>query len=146
MRETTMSFFKTAKSTQVNSNDNQSSQHRTTSGFFQAWGESRPYGAPAGGQPVKPQSRGSDLGAQTEHVMAGGSLSILRRKGKAFKVVGKARAEDQQYAPAGQADCRLLGGDILSLVKELHEEAKHFKSVSHALLPTTLDNSTVSTL
>jgi len=34
MRETAMSFFKTAKSTQLHSNDNLSSQNRTTSNFF----------------------------------------------------------------------------------------------------------------
>jgi len=65
--------------------------------------------------------------------MAGGSLSILRRKGKAFKVVGEARPIDpSQYAPAEQANSKILSNDILSLVKEFHEEAKHFKPVSHA--------------
>ena len=134
MRETTMSFFKTTKSTQLNS-DNQSRQHRTTTNFFQAWGEAHQYEAAPTNHPVKTQNidNNSDLGAQTEHVLAGGSLSILRRKGKAYKVVGKAKVDQQHFAPTEQTNNKMLSSDILSLVKEFREEAKTFKPVSHAL-------------
>ena len=73
----------------------------------------------------------SELGAQTEHMMAGGSLSILRRKGKAFKVMGNPRTDNQHRAPLEQINSELLSKDILTLVKEYKEEAKHFKPVSH---------------
>ena len=65
--------------------------------------------------------------------MAGGSLSILRRRGKAYKVVGKAVVEQQHIAPIEQTNNKILSGDILSLVKEFREEAKYFKSVSHSI-------------
>ena len=63
--------------------------------------------------------------------MAGGSLSILRRKGKAFKVMGNPRTDNQHRAPVEQINSELLSKDILTLVKEYKEEAKHFKPVSH---------------
>ena len=137
LRESSMSFFKTTKSTQLNSQDVRSNQHRTTNNFFQAWGDQLPYDAL---QSVATRNQNnadnnSDLGAQTENVMAGGSLSILRRKGKAFKVVGNTRADNLHKAPVEQINSELLSKDILTLVKEYKEEAKHYKPVSQNLFP-----------
>ena len=62
--------------------------------------------------------------------MAGGSLSILRRKGKAYKVVGNSKVDHHHFLPEEEANHKVLSNDILSLVKEFREEAKYFKSVS----------------
>ena len=76
MRATSMSFFKTAKSTFMSTNDFHS----------QAWGADQ---STIAGRAEEPRAvfeyasaEGSDLAANAEQIIAGGSMSILRRKGR----------------------------------------------------------------
>lgn len=83
MRATSMSFFKTAKSTFMSTNDIQSN---SIADSYHAWGD-QSSAVPvrdARGEDEK-SLEGSDLGADAEHILAGGSMSILRRKGKQFR-------------------------------------------------------------
>ena len=85
MRATSMSFFKTAKSTFMSTNDLQSDNFASES--FVAWGDQSATPAPGRGGPatIVDEDDGSELASNADHILAGGSMSILRRKGKQFK-------------------------------------------------------------
>lgn len=95
MRATSMSFFKTVKSTFMSTNDLQS---EIVMGESQkAWGE-----------PNMDEDEGSDLMGNAEQVMTGGSLSLLRRKGGK----NKDRRRDRDPAERVKFNSELLSNDI----------------------------------
>ena len=63
---------------------------------------------------------GSDLAGNADHILAGGSMSILRRKGKQFK---DKRGKDREGGRGGQMNYELLSSDILTLLQVYKEEA-----------------------
>ena len=77
MRVTASSFFATAKSTFMSSNDLQSNSLMT-----EAWGEQSGAKCTLPTRADAESVAGSELAANTEQILAGGSMSILRRKGK----------------------------------------------------------------
>lgn len=108
LRESSMSFFKTAKSTFMSTNDLESKSLMNES--YPAWGEAAK--ANRGEEEVDC----TDLAANGNQIMAGGSMSILRRKGKQLK--------DRRGSGRGaKFNYELLSGDILTLMQVFHDEA-----------------------
>ena len=64
---------------------------------------------------------GSDLAANPDFIMAGGTMSILRRKGKQHK---KDRAQAAMNIKGFALYNEMLSGDIMTLMKTFHEEAQ----------------------
>ena len=119
-----MSFFKTAKSTFMSTNDLQSNDMGSAEqhSYQQAWQE------PSGDQKTTnvfdyKSMEGSDLAANPDFIVAGGTMSILRRKGKEHK------KNRQQNAAGGAKGMslynELLTGDIQTLLRVFHDEANN---------------------
>ena len=107
MRATSMSFFKTAKSTFMSTNDLQS-EHLMTESNNHAWAESSV--AKAHGQ----FEAESDLAGNTDQIIAGGTMSILRKKGKQFKERGRRNYDGDQetHGRGAKYYSELLSSDI----------------------------------
>ena len=75
-----MSFFKTAKSTFMSTNDLQSDDILMTESNNQAWPDLS-VARGRGGADFE-DAAGSDLAANMDQIVTGGTMSILRRKGK----------------------------------------------------------------
>jgi hypothetical protein len=59
------------------------------------------------------------LAANADHILAGGSMSILRRKGKQFKD----RREKLEGTRGTNVNREILSNDILTLLQIFHDEA-----------------------
>ncbi len=109
MRATSMSFFKTAKSTFMSTNDLESENLMTEN---QAWADSS--AVKVNGQGFEYEAE-SDLAGNTDQIIAGGSLSILRRKGKQFKERGRRNNQNENDVLGGRGARyyqELLSSDI----------------------------------
>lgn len=105
---TSMSFFKTAKSTFMSTNDLQSNS-MTEQSSHQAWADHSIARVMQRGADFDDKSmEGSDLAANADHILAGGSMSILRRKGKQFRD----RREKQEGARGAKLNSEILSNDI----------------------------------
>ena len=119
MRATSMSFFKTAKSTFMSSNDLHSDQLMTDS-VTQAWADGRGVGRTEADYEAQ-----SDLAGNADQIIAGGTMSILRRKGKQFKERGRRGGANEHEAHGRGAKyySELLSSDIQTLLQVFHDEA-----------------------
>ena len=80
-----------------------------------------------------------DLGESAEEILAGGTMSILRRKGKKFRDPRRRDREAKQPAGRGAKQmAELLSSDIQTLLSVFHDEAAS-KQVSIASVRDALD-------
>ena len=103
-----MSFFKTAKSTFMSTNDLQS-DFVLQSESQQAW-------------PNQRDEVDSELAGNADQILAGGTMSILRRKNKQF--VGKdLRGRENERNKGTKFNYELLSNDIVSLLQVFQDDA-----------------------
>ena len=108
MRATNMSFFQTAKSTFMSTADLLGEKEKID---HEAWGAAVSQLAARCEFGAEAEVDTNDLAGKADQIMAGGTMSILRRKGKGAKV-----DERPKY------NYELLSSDIQTLLQVFHEE------------------------
>ena len=123
IRMTSNSFFKTEKSTVMSSTEMPAASHMATANnFFRKSRQEKEISE--GSTP----GSASDLISNADQVIAGSTMSILRRRGSRRQVSNKFTPG----AAAGPIIGKELKGDIQSLINEFHQDASSFKQVSQS--------------
>ena len=110
MHQTSMSFFKTAKSSFMSTND-LSLEHQM-SDSYKVWG------AQLQAKHEAQIEEQSELAGNADQIVAGGSMSILRRRGK-----NQATTKQERETKGFCFNSELLNTDILNLLQVYHDEA-----------------------